>query len=230
MLTNAQILGLDESALSENTEGHKLLSQVHSRFSRMQAQAANDGIDIQLASSYRNFARQLLIWNDKWLGKRPLYRLDGTLLETAALSDQQKLDAILTWSALPGASRHHWGTDMDVYDKTSVQRRQAKFELVGAEYEAGGSCYNLNCWLAEYAADFGFARPYNTYVGGVAPEPWHLSFQPIANEIQVDLDALRAQLTLTDLAGKTIVMDNLEYIYNCYTLNLGTSKTEEEKP
>ncbi|MCZ8486094.1 D-alanyl-D-alanine carboxypeptidase family protein [Vibrio lentus] len=30
-------------------------------------------------------------------------------------SEQQKLSAILRWSALPGASRHHWGCDFDVF-------------------------------------------------------------------------------------------------------------------
>ena len=29
-------------------------------------------------------------------------------------------DAILLWSALPGASRHHWGTDFDVFDRAAV--------------------------------------------------------------------------------------------------------------
>ncbi len=34
----------------------------------------------------------------------------------AALSDLEKCKAMLRWSAVPGASRHHWGTEIDIFD------------------------------------------------------------------------------------------------------------------
>ncbi len=40
-------------------------------------------------------------------------------------SEQQKLSAILRWSALPGASRHHWGCDFDVFAHQSFTWRRA---------------------------------------------------------------------------------------------------------
>ena len=45
--------------------------------------------------------------------------------------------AILVWSALPGASRHHWGTDLDVFDR-AVQPPGEPLELLARHYEPGG--------------------------------------------------------------------------------------------
>ena len=40
----------------------------------------------------------------------------GNAIELEGLSDWQKCQAILRWSAVPGASRHHWGTEIDFFD------------------------------------------------------------------------------------------------------------------
>ena len=118
MITAAHILGKDESLLVECQNGFRLLPEVCDAFKRMQSAAAQDNVDMQIVSSYRSFDRQLQIWQNKWMGKTNLLDADENILDATKLSDQQKILAILTWSALPGASRHHWGTDLDVYDKT----------------------------------------------------------------------------------------------------------------
>jgi len=46
--------------------------------------------------------------------------------------------AILHWSALPGASRHHWGTEIDVIDRAALADGR-KAQLIPAEYGADGS-------------------------------------------------------------------------------------------
>ncbi|NIM47861.1 MAG: D-alanyl-D-alanine carboxypeptidase family protein, partial [Gemmatimonadales bacterium] len=86
----------------------------------------------------------------------------------------------LRWSALPGASRHHWGTDLDVYD-LAARPEGYEVELIPEEVDAGGMFGPLHEWLdGRIAADaaFGFFRPYERDRQGVAPERWHLSYAP----------------------------------------------------
>ena len=71
---------------------------------------------MQPASSFRDFERQQLIWNCKFNGERKVHDDEGNLLDLALLDDWQKAQAILRWSALPGGSRHHWGTEIDIFD------------------------------------------------------------------------------------------------------------------
>ena len=82
----------------------------------MRAAAAADGIDLVAFSSFRDFDRQLAIWNGKFRGERPMQDRAGRPLDALALTPAERVAAILWWSALPGASRHHWGTDIDVMD------------------------------------------------------------------------------------------------------------------
>src|SRR5476649_1866916 len=86
-------------------------------FLALKAAAAGDGIDLGIASGFRDFAAQLRIWNMKYRGERPLYDAAGNVRDHAALDPQELIAGILCWSALPGASRHHWGTHIDVIDR-----------------------------------------------------------------------------------------------------------------
>nr|WP_136249584.1 M15 family metallopeptidase [Ningiella ruwaisensis] len=217
------IMGLDNSHLLALSDGHFLLPEVKTAFEKMQAAAAEAYLDLQICSSYRNFERQLSIWNRKWKGELPLYTLEGELLDHSQLSDDEKIHAIMLWSALPGASRHHWGSDLDFYDKQSVERANTKLELVPSEYENDGPCARLSDFIDLHAADFGFYLPYATYVGGVAREPWHISYKPIAEKIQqeFDIDALRKTLSDSELLGKEAVLPQLNELVLRYTYNKG---------
>ena len=223
MLTVAQQQGRDKRHLRPCQQGHWLRPRVCQAFNQMQRAAAADGIDLHIASSYRDFARQLLIWNNKWLGLRPVLSLSGEDLDLASLSDDDKLHAILTWSALPGASRHHWGTDLDVYDKQAIDASGQNLRLDSSEYSAGGPCYALACWLDEHAAQFNFSRPYQHYTGGVAAEAWHLSYQPLAAKIeqQQSTKRLKKIIQQADIQGKDCILKNLDLIFNRYILNQG---------
>ena len=86
-------------------------------FLNLRRAARSEGIDLVPVSSFRDFARQLAIWNAKFSGEKPLYDADGRTLEAARLAPEERIAAILRWSALPGASRHHWGTDLDLIDR-----------------------------------------------------------------------------------------------------------------
>ncbi len=48
-------------------------------FLGMRDAARAEGIDLQAVSSFRDFDRQLVLWNRKWRGDRPLYDRSGAL-------------------------------------------------------------------------------------------------------------------------------------------------------
>ncbi|WP_412496366.1 M15 family metallopeptidase [Shewanella chilikensis] len=186
-------------------------------FLKMQAAAEQDGIALAICSGYRSFERQLAIWNAKASGKRPL--LDKNSLpvgDVGALSDDELVALILLWSALPGASRHHWGTDMDLFDSGQISKHELK--LVNAEYEPQGPCYKLNLWLDERALDFGFYRPFQPGLSGVSPERWHLSFLPKAKGFleKFDSERLRQILDHSDLALKQSLLRRLPELVETY--------------
>lgn len=216
-------LGVAHSDLVDAGDGHRMHQAVIGPWLAMQAAAAEDGVDCQLASSYRDFDRQLSIWNRKWQGQLPLLNSQGQPLDPARLSDTEKMHAILTWSALPGGSRHHWGTDVDVYDARNVAQQNHRLQLVDSEYRDNGPCARLASWLDSHAHQFGFVRPFLTYTGGVACELWHLSHRSTASyyEQQRSLSQLADCLAASDMAGKQVVIDNLAGLYQQYVLNQG---------
>src|SRR5262245_5846908 len=64
----------------------------------MRDAAGKAGIDLRPVSSHRDYERQRLLWNRKWLGERPLYDRGGRQLDPVRLSEAERVDAILAWS------------------------------------------------------------------------------------------------------------------------------------
>src|SRR6187401_2800631 len=190
-------------------------------FLAMRAAAAADGIELVAFSSFRDFDRQLGIWNGKFRGERPLQDRAGNALNPLSLAPEERVIAILWWSALPGASRHHWGTDFDVVDRRAMPAGY-KLQVVPAEYQAGGPFHRLTTWLDDHMHAFGFFRPYATDRGGVSPEPWHLSYAPVAKRAQAAFSAakLRAVLADSEIEGKEEVLAALDRNFATYVANI----------
>lgn len=211
------LLGLDERELVESP---LLACRVHQQVIEplhfLAQRAASAGFIFKVASSYRSFSRQLLIWNNKARGVRPVLNDVGEAIDINSLSERDKVFAILRWSALPGASRHHWGTDVDVYGSTHIDPDYS-VQLTVAETQNGGPFAEFHHWLADELAqgNSDFFRPYAQDRGGIAPEPWHLSYAPLAKNFshQLTQNILREQLEQTDLDLKQTVLDNLDEIY-----------------
>lgn len=143
--------------------------------------AKTDGIHLALSSSFRSYDLQEKIWNEKVQGVRPVLDSDSVPVDITTKTPEELLFLIMRWSAIPGGSRHHWGTDIDVYD-LAAKPEDYKVQLIPAEYEKGGYFYNAALWLEENMDQFGFFRPYNEDRGGIAPEPWHLSYRPLSEK------------------------------------------------
>lgn len=165
-------------------------------FFRLQCDASDAGYRLAIASSFRSFERQKMLWNGKASGLRPVHDDEGKQLEVAELSPHELLHAILRFSALPGTSRHHWGTDVDVFDLVAAGESY-DVQLTPQEVAPGGLFDSFHCWLdGQIAADksYGFFRPYARDNGGVAVERWHLSYAPVSISCagQISANALTA--------------------------------------
>ncbi len=215
--TKRQLLGLDENLLVTCPELNcRLHSETLAAVLDLRARAANFGFDLRIASSFRSFERQLLIWNNKALGLRPVLDSCGEPLDIHRLSEREKVFAILRWSALPGASRHHWGTDLDVYGAVDIDP-DYQVQLTVAETQTGGPFADFHYWLDGELQqnDNQFYRPYAQDLGGIAPEPWHLSYAPLAkNYAQLfTSEILREQIELAPLELKETVLEHLDEIF-----------------
>jgi LAS superfamily LD-carboxypeptidase LdcB len=223
----AALTGRTDAHLCSAAEADRLGVRVHQEvvtpFLQLQAAAREAGFDLQILSGFRSFDDQLSIWNRKVTGKRAVLDSDAVPLDITTLTAQQLVFAILRWSALPGASRHHWGTDLDVYDR-AAQPPGYEIELLPAEVNPGGMFGPLHAWLDERIAAgtaFGFFRPYDRDRGGVAPERWHLSYAPVADASlrQLTVDVLRDTVAAADLQLRDVVLTQLDVIYERFVIN-----------
>ncbi len=198
-----------------------LHSQVVTPFLNLRRAALADGIDLVPHSSFRDFARQLGIWNGKFSGAKPMYDAAGVQLDAGALTPAERINAILLWSALPGASRHHWGTDVDLIDGRAPAAGY-RDKLTRQAFAPGGPFAPLAEWLDAHAARFGFFRPFQGVRSGVQPEPWHFSFAPIAETARRALTPkiLAEALSLAPLLGKELVLAHLDELHARYVANV----------
>jgi LAS superfamily LD-carboxypeptidase LdcB len=190
-------------------------------FLAMKADAARQGIDIAITSAFRDFPAQQRIWDLKWSGQRPLFDAQGRVRGHAVLAAPELIEAILCWSALPGASRHHWGSELDLIDRAAMPEGY-RIQLLPAEAAPGGVFHPLHCWLDGNMARYGFFRPYQTFRGGVRPEAWHVSYAAVALPALAALtpallaDALRA----SDMLGKDLVLERIGELHTRYVANV----------
>jgi len=196
--------------------------EVADAFLALRAAALRDGIDLLPIASWRPFAAQLRIWNRKFSGEAQLRDIHGQPMEHAALSPHELVWAILGWSGLPGATRRHWGTDIDVWDRNALPPGQ-RTQLLPHEVAPGGIYERLHAWLDEHIAQYGFFRPYGSYRGGMFPEPWHLS---VASSARValeafDIDMLAAAIRQADcMLGRELVLEMLPEIMARHVRNV----------
>ncbi len=190
-------------------------------FLALQAAAARDGLVLKPVSAFRDFDRQRTIWNDKWRGQRPLLGRDGRPLDASRLSADALVESVLIWSALPGASRHHWGTDLDVIDAAAVPEGYA-VQLTADEFALRGPFARLDAWLARHAGDHGFYRPYAVDRGGVQPEPWHISHVATSSRAldALSVDLLAEALRDAGLEGQEAVLARLPELHARYVRNV----------
>lgn len=150
-------------------EGLYLRKDAYEAFKKMSAAAGEEGIRLIIRSAARNFDYQRGIWEAKWTGARTLS--SGENAAEAYPDPRDRALKILEWSSMPGASRHHWGTDIDL-------------NAFNNEYFTKGEGKKIYDWLTAHAHEYGFCRPY-TEKGPERPygyneEKWHWSYEPVS--------------------------------------------------
>ncbi|WP_206485502.1 M15 family metallopeptidase [Thalassotalea sp. G2M2-11] len=227
MKDKALLYGMSDQAITWLSTHVGLHNQVVAHWQALCESAKDSGFDLAIASGYRSFERQLTIWNRKVSGELAIKDLNNHNVDTSLLDEAALIEAILTFSALPGTSRHHWGTDLDFYSPSLLTTEQT-LQLEPWEYQQGGPFYQLTLWLQENCQRFGFYFPYDQYRGGIAAEPWHLSYFPLAEKYQQQYQQteLRQYLLQSKLSAKQTVIQHLDNILSRYVFNIGTTPHE----
>ena len=194
---NTEILiGMDDSRIVSDTI--LLEKETYSAFIKMKDAAEKDGIIIKLVSGFRDFYRQQMIWNNKYKKFTNEFSLDGP---TA-------IKEIIRFSTIPGTSRHHWGTEIDIIDKNFENEKDL---LISKKYEEGGIFNSLKKWMDKNSKRFGFYIVYDDDSNrqGFEYEPWHYTYKPVSDLYQAEflkLD-LKSIISKTRIEGEEFIND-----------------------
>ena len=162
--------------------GIYLHSEALSSYVKMYDAAKAAGHDLVIRSATRNFNYQKSIWEAKWNGSRIL---SSGINAAKDISDPiQRAKEIMKYSAMPGASRHHWATDIDL-------------NAFDNSYFASGKGKSIYEWLVANAATYGYYQVYTAKgddrTTGYEEEKWHWTYKPISKHLTA-----YAKVNLTD--------------------------------
>ncbi|MFC0322513.1 M15 family metallopeptidase [Gallibacterium melopsittaci] len=206
---------------STYSTAHFLQKEAVTAFLGLQQAAKQAGINLQPASSFRDFGRQQWIWNHKFNGLRKVHDDRGNIINVSLFPDWQKCEAILRWSTLPGSSRHHWGTEIDVFAPNLLPVGQPLL-LEPQEYQTGGYFAPLVEFLLENMENFGFTLPFVNFpkYKKMGVEFWHLSYQPLADEAkqQFTPEILLESWKGENIAGKETIIEHLPEVFEYFML------------
>lgn len=145
----------------------KILKTVELKFNQMKSAAKKEGIKIKIVSGYRSFQRQKLIWNKKFLSN-----------QKQGLNPIENINKITQYSTIPGTSRHHWGTEIDIID----ENHNIKGDLLLEKNYYNNSFEPLRLWMEKNSYKYGFILPYTKDLNrnGFLYEPWHYSYSELS--------------------------------------------------
>ena len=148
--------------------GLYMQAEAYAAFKDMYNTALQDGVRLKIRSATRNFNYQRGIWERKWTGQT---KVGGQNLAKSISDPTKRAKKILRYSSMPGSSRHHWGTDIDL---NSFENK----------WFANGKGLKLYQWLQDNAAKFGFCQVYTPkdMRTGYEEEKWHWSYIPLASQ------------------------------------------------
>jgi len=176
-------------------------AEAYEAYVKMHDEALKSGVRLKIVSALRTFDYQKKIWEDKWNGKRLVH---GDYLNIKIPDRAERASEILKYSAMPGTSRHHWGTDIDL-------------NALENDYFESGEGLKIFKWLEQNAARYGFCRPYTVKTAerpvGYEEEKWHWSYLPVAlsltNKYKTSVDySLLKGFDGEETAGELHVIEN----------------------
>ncbi len=166
-----------------NRQGMYMRMEAYKAFIDMYNAALSQGVSLKIVSAYRSFYHQKYIWEAKWTGKR---KVDGENLAECNKGDYYKAKKILLYSSMPGSSRHHWGTDIDI-------------NSVEDDYFLDGKGKKEFEWLRNHASEYGYCQVYTADRNiGYQEEKWHWSYLPLSKPM---LNAYINSIRIEDFKG-----------------------------
>ena len=185
-----------------------LRKETYDAYKDMRDAAMAVGINLKIASATRNFDYQAELWNNKWTGSRIV---DGQDLSVSIPNGLERFNKILEYSAAPGISRHHWGTEIDI---NGADPAYFNTEKGIKEY----------AWLVDNAYLFGFCQTYNIKgierPTGYNEEKWHWSYIPLAKDFTQEYKRLIKNENIKGFLGDEYA-SKLNLIEN-YVLSINT--------
>ena len=177
----------------------KMQQETYASFQEMKKAALAASLNIEVVSAHRSFERQKQIYEGKY--KR---------FTKAGLAPLAAIEKIIEYSTIPGTSRHHWGTDIDIIDANGFPRPSSV--LQAKHFHGTGPFCKLKEWLNKNAAGFGFYEVYtdNAQRKGFKYEPWHFSYAPVSKQLLLDYRKLDVKQILLEekLLGAEHFSDN----------------------
>ena len=162
-----------------------LIHPVYEAYKKMYEAALADSVKLMVISGHRTFIEQVYEWELRW---------DNPRADTVFENDIEKVKYLLQYRSIPGTSRHHWGTDIDLNS----------FELDYYQSKEGQKVYK---WLKENAETFGFFQPYTPQgkkrPTGYNEEKWHWSYKPLSRLMLVKYLELVSINNISGFKGDT---------------------------
>lgn len=142
--------------LKRINNGHSVDARIYPDLQEMMTAARNEGLSPLICSSYRSYAKQQSLFNNK---------ISEYLSEGYAYEQAQEEAG--KWVAPPGASEHHTGLALDIVS-ASYQKLDAAQENTPEQK-----------WLMENSYKYGFILRYpnnKSKITGINYEPWHYRY------------------------------------------------------
>ncbi len=216
VLTDDQLLGLvlPPGMVQDPESGQYALPQVMESFWKLRDKAAQEGWRLILVSGYRSFKNQTRIWN----------HFDALYQKTDAKLDAKKrVRAIMSLVSVPGLSRHHWGTDLD------ISEAGLRGQLVNVHPDTPDRIVRFYDWMKLNAPQFGFCKVYLGKRGAVRDEPWHWSYFPYSRIYFQQFMAIRDFHRIMDarVRDAQYLMKNFPKVFQEETKSINTECSSE---
>ncbi len=164
--TRDQLIG--KGILNFKGSKFKMQQDAHKSFFKMKSEAAKENINIEIVSAFRSFERQKQIFENKY-----------NQFISEGITHIDTINKIIEYTSIPGTSRHHWGTDIDIIDANYTRPESI---LEEEHFYGNGPYCKLREWMNENANLFGFYEVYTDIPTrkGFKYEPWHYSYAPVS--------------------------------------------------
>ena len=159
--------------VTDPVTGKRALKAVMESFWKLRDRAVHDGWSLVLVSGFRSFEGQRLLWN----------RYYDQAAKDNRWDERKGVRTVMKYTSVPGLSRHHWGTELDISEKS------LRGQLLTPEEEISPKVLEFYHWMEMNAPAFGFCRIYRGTSGIISDEPWHWSYWRFAKIYQHQLES-----------------------------------------